>query len=66
MRILELLSRYVAPRGPADSAAAQLRGMSERELADLGIGRSEIPAVLSEPRAPTRPVLRPLPRRLPA
>jgi uncharacterized protein YjiS (DUF1127 family) len=28
---------------------AQLRGMSDRELADLGIGRSEIPAVLEAP-----------------
>ena len=27
---------------------AQLRGMSDRELADIGVGRSQIPAVLDE------------------
>ncbi|SEB23055.1 DUF1127 domain-containing protein [Variovorax sp. YR216] len=31
----------------------QLRAMSERELRDLGVGRSEIPALLSDAAAPS-------------
>lgn len=30
-----------------------LRAMSERELRDLGVGRSEIPALLSDAAAPS-------------
>ena len=36
--------RSSPPRHPHE-----LRGMSPHELADLGIGRSEVPAVLSSP-----------------
>ena len=46
----ETLSRWWAGRARRRQEA-QLRGMSDRELADLGIGRSEIPAVLEAPAA---------------
>lgn len=53
------------------SSARELRGMSDRELTDLGIGRSEIaylladgPAELRELRAPALPA-RHTPRALP-
>ena len=39
----------VAPRRRAPvPGAEELAGMSERELTDLGIGRSEVPHVLDE------------------
>lgn len=66
MRFLDVLLRCKAPRSLASSTAATLRSMSERELSDLGIGRSEIPALLAVPRPQARPVGRPLWRRLPA
>lgn len=79
MRILDFLLRRVALCAADGSAvarrdAALLRGMSERELADLGIGRSEIPAVLAMPdhpapvpaSAPVRRVPCMQPRRQPA
>lgn len=57
MRIQHLLLRCKALLGLDGSAAARrdaalLRGMSERELSDLGIGRSEIPALLACADAP--------------
>lgn len=35
---------------------AELRGMSDRELTDLGIGRSEVPALLHADADPRRSV----------
>ncbi|GAA4336203.1 hypothetical protein GCM10023165_13240 [Variovorax defluvii] len=56
--ILALLRRAVAALGARAQArrharqqASQLGGMSEHELLDLGIGRSEVPAVLSASQA---------------
>lgn len=50
LRLLRLARRFVdalvlARRGPVQGVQ-ELMGMSERELSDLGIGRSEIPHVL--------------------
>lgn len=44
-----LASLLPARRVPV-AGADELMGMSERELTDLGIGRSEIPHVLDEER----------------
>jgi uncharacterized protein YjiS (DUF1127 family) len=50
LRLLRVARRFVAAlvparRGPVHGAE-ELMGMSERELSDLGIGRSEIPHVM--------------------
>lgn len=50
-----LLRRMLAAWGARrarHTAARELRGMSEHELKDLGIGRSEIPARLAERGGP--------------
>ena len=41
-----LLSLWSGRRGHSRGHEAQLRAMSDGELADLGIGRSQIPAVM--------------------
>jgi uncharacterized protein YjiS (DUF1127 family) len=43
-----LLSLWARRRGYTRAHEAQLRGMSDGELADLGIGRSQIPSVMCE------------------
>ena len=43
-----LLSLWARRRGYTRAHEAQLRAMSDRELADLGIGRSQIPSVMDE------------------
>jgi uncharacterized protein YjiS (DUF1127 family) len=65
--ILRWLLSLWTRRGGYTRAQAQLRGMSDSELADLGIGRSQIPSVMEEgchagpdpasmtPCAPARP-----------
>lgn len=49
-RLLHAVRRFAAAVVPARRGSVQgadeLMGMSERELSDLGIGRSEIPHVL--------------------
>lgn len=49
-RLLHVVRRFAGALVPARRARAQgvdeLMAMSERELSDLGIGRSEIPHVL--------------------
>lgn len=70
MRIQELLLRSTALLGLQGAAAARrdaalMRGMSERDLSDLGIGRSEIPALLALPDAPAAVAPRVLQRALP-
>jgi uncharacterized protein YjiS (DUF1127 family) len=51
-----VLAAWLARRA-RHTAARELRGMSEHELKDLGIGRSEIPAQLAQrggPKTATR------------
>ncbi|ROZ71491.1 DUF1127 domain-containing protein [Ramlibacter sp. WS9] len=43
-----LLSLWARRRGYTRAHEAQLRGMSDSELADLGIGRSQIPSVMCD------------------
>jgi len=43
MHILRGWRRRAAQRRRADADALQLAGMSEHELRDLGVGRSELP-----------------------
>ena len=43
-----LLSLWARRRGDSRVHEAQLRAMSDSELADLGIGRSQIPSVLAD------------------
>lgn len=42
----------------------ELRGMEGRDLADLGIGRSEIPFLLHETKDERGPILRPAARHI--
>jgi hypothetical protein len=46
MNLQSLLNLMGLGRNPQRLHEAQLRAMSSRELADLGIGSSQIPAVL--------------------
>ena len=43
-----LLSLWARRRGGVRAHEAQLRAMSDSELADLGIGRSQIPSVMCD------------------
>ena len=52
LRVLQQCAAVFVPRRGPVRGADELMGMSERELKDLGIGRSEIPHVLeAEARA---------------
>jgi len=51
---LQTLAAWFARASARRRQALQLRGMSEHELLDLGIGRSEVPALLDSAAAGAR------------
>ncbi|OUM02146.1 DUF1127 domain-containing protein [Variovorax sp. JS1663] len=54
LKLLKALADRAArskARRRARQQALQLKGMSEHELLDLGIGRSEVPALVQSSRA---------------